>query len=188
MPHGVGPTGPLDAELEKLRRYEPVLRDGGLRGGWVTMAHDVRGRYVALADVVALLAVPPEGERPQETTAETAYREPVEKLARRTAAQVFATPDEQLKPERWWEVYDWCRDIQKLAQQVSERVDEFANAIPDPPKTAEGAQGWQPIEKTRERVDACIRRMPESIRAELRMRENYERLRALADPPAREET
>jgi hypothetical protein len=36
-----------------------------------------------------------------------------------------------LKAERWWEVYDWCRDIQKLAQQVSARVDEFANAIPD---------------------------------------------------------
>ena len=42
-----------------------------------------------------------------------------------------ADRDDPLKPERWWAVYDWCRDIQQLAQKVSERVDSFANAIPD---------------------------------------------------------
>lgn len=36
-----------------------------------------------------------------------------------------------LKAERWWEVYDWCRDVQRLAQRISERVDEFANTVPD---------------------------------------------------------
>ena len=39
-----------------------------------------------------------------------------------------------LAPERWHDVYDWCRDIQKLAQKVSERVDSFANALPDKPR------------------------------------------------------
>lgn len=43
-------------------------------------------------------------------------------------------PQKASPPEDWWEVYDWCRDIQKLAQKVSERVDRFANEIPDPPK------------------------------------------------------
>ncbi len=40
-----------------------------------------------------------------------------------------------LATERWHEVYDWCREIQKLAQQVSERVDSFANALPDEPQS-----------------------------------------------------
>lgn len=66
---------------------------------------------------------------------ETAARE-LRNCARQLQACVVAAvplDPEVLKPERWYEVYDWCRDIQKLAQQVSVRVDEFANAIPDPP-------------------------------------------------------
>lgn len=45
--------------------------------------------------------------------------------------------DVTLAPEQWHEVFDWCRQIQQLAQKVSERVDAFANAIPDKPIVAE---------------------------------------------------